>query len=218
MKFWKLALLAAVGLALSSQADAGVSYQKLKEGPLVKLAVDSSAVIRVNLYDRMWLDFIATKPDGGTLDSMVVLMVSVKEVLPLFVTASHDTLTGALTAPADTSNWALPSTVTDSTTVYWMPMAGMPPTVASGAQADTIGYNYLDRAALTPGSHEIRVRLAGPISGQSHVARVRVELVNNFGVPFRAQHAQFKWRFVGGTAASTNLVTNLRVILGGEAW
>jgi hypothetical protein len=219
MKKW---LCVALGLAALSlwigSADAGVAYQKLKSGRLLRSTVDSSAVVNVSGYDRMWLDFILTRPAGGTADSMMVLMLSVKEILPLYLTASSDTLTGAVRAPADTSNWLLPSVVTDSTTAYWMPMAGMPPTVASGAQPDTLGYNYLDRGALTPGSHEIRVRLAGPVSGQSHISRVRVELVNNFGVPFHALFAQFKWRFVGGTTATTHTVGNLRVVLGGEAW
>jgi hypothetical protein len=82
---------------------------------------------------------------------------------------------------------------------------------------DTMSYNLWPPAALVPGGHEIRVLFGAPVASNiSHVRRVRVELVNKFGQPFRAQFAQFVWRLTGGTTATHHRVVNLRVILGGE--
>jgi hypothetical protein len=211
-----LFLAALAGLLWIGSANAGVAYEKLKEGRIYAGIADSSAVVNVSGYDRMWLDFIVTRPDGGTQDSTVVLFVSVKEVLPLFTTASHDTLTGASAAPADTGNWLLPSVVTDSTTVRWMPSGAYRQSAAASAAADTIAYNSLEGSATLPNSSEIRIRFAPPVSGLVNIRRVRVELVNTLGVPFRALYAQFKWR--SSTFTDDHLVFNLRVVLGGEAW
>jgi hypothetical protein len=59
MKFWKLALLAAVGLALSSQADASVYYTLAKADTVARYAADSSGVMPIDGAERLWLDIVA---------------------------------------------------------------------------------------------------------------------------------------------------------------
>lgn len=59
MRFWKLALLTAVGLALSTAAFAGIYTTSVKSDTLALYSADSSVVIDVGNAARLWLDIIA---------------------------------------------------------------------------------------------------------------------------------------------------------------
>ncbi len=207
-------------------AFGGLSYTKLAEGPLYNATADSSEVMPVSDYDRMWLDFVITPPSGSTADTLAVLFVSAADVLPLSVTASCDTVSGNDASPCDSASYYgpyEPSTVTDSTAVYWQPVVEHWQPTGTGAPTDTTAYNAFIPATNTPGSNEIRVRFPiRPATRPSQPRHRRVELVNNFGAPFRARYAQFHWRMPAindpALASGKPAVVNVRVILVGETY
>lgn len=221
----KKLMLAAVLLLLAAPATGRVTYTFVDYDTLGYHAtdnvtgsnavgdsvwVDSSAVLNVAPYDYMELQFIATKPPAGEVDSLLVLYVSAYEVLPRYYTDDVSRV------EEDSSHvWGTVSTPCDSTVLPWLPNIAMRQAAAAAAAADTVAYNSLDGDADQPASFEIRVRFPVlPLAGEFWRPRaVSVPLVNTLGVPFTAQYAYFKWRTSGGSGDP--LQTCIRVVLKG---
>lgn len=242
MRFWKLALLAAVGLSLATPSRAVISSVKVKTDTLALYARDSSAVMDVSRAKRMWLDIIAVPLTCAGCDSAalhasdsinavaltttIVLAVQAREVLTS-AAATDSTYAirlaadAALTDPAysatiqHTSEHSTAAAYSDTTVVPWNPhsITVSPGLADNFAANDSVWVNSRGATNDATSSSEIRASIRGASGVWSSNRSVRVDFVNpESGAPFVAQLASFRWRELAGPAG----YVRLRVVLGME--